>query len=149
MLNDQLSCRVHHDQRIGCHDTLGLAGARIDPQTTNHHATPESLHAGTDEGVFRWNEHSARWEHLSKAPNDVWAVLHDPRDPSVLYSAAQRLEAFVMQFPRDDNGGACERHGNAQPVVISKASSLGSTKTIDYAGKISPPFSGLPFATKT
>ena len=54
-----------------------------------HPARPESLHAGTDQGVFRWNEHSARWQHLTDALHDVWAVLHDPRDPSILYAGTR------------------------------------------------------------
>ena len=56
---------------------------------STHSALPESLHAGTDEGVFGWSEHSARWEHLSRMLNDVWAVLHDPRDPSILYAGTR------------------------------------------------------------
>ena len=56
---------------------------------SSHPASPESLYAGTDQGVFRWNEHSARWLALSEAPNDVWSVIQDPRDPSIVYAGTR------------------------------------------------------------
>ena len=56
---------------------------------SSHPAMPEALHAGTDEGVFRWNEPSARWERVSQAITDVWSILHDPRDPSILYAGTR------------------------------------------------------------
>jgi photosystem II stability/assembly factor-like uncharacterized protein len=67
---------------------------------STHPATPESLHAGTDMGVFGWSEHSARWEHLSGVLNDVWAVLHDPHDPSVLYAGTRPAALY-----RSTDGG--------------------------------------------
>jgi len=67
---------------------------------SSHPASPESLHAGTDQGVFRWSEYSARWELLSDVVNDVWALLHDPRDPSILYAGARPAGLY-----RSSNGG--------------------------------------------
>ena len=32
---------------------------------SSHPAAPESLHAGTDQGVYRWSEHTARWQLLT------------------------------------------------------------------------------------
>ena len=49
----------------------------------SHPATPERLFAGTDMGIFRWDEPSARWAHLPSPMQDVWAVAVDPADPDV------------------------------------------------------------------
>lgn len=54
-----------------------------------HPDLPSVLHAGTDEGVYRWSEVTARWEHLSREPGDVWAIVHDPRDPSILFAGTR------------------------------------------------------------
>jgi photosystem II stability/assembly factor-like uncharacterized protein len=62
--------------------------ARVWAMST-HPATPESLHAGTDDGVFRWDEKSARWKQISTQIGDVWAIAHDPKDPSVLYAGTR------------------------------------------------------------
>ena len=61
---------------------------------SSHPAVPSSLHAGTDAGVFQWNEHTARWHHISTALNDVWAIIHDPRDPAVLYAGTRPAALF-------------------------------------------------------
>lgn len=56
---------------------------------STHRATPESLHAGSDEGVFRWNEVAARWELISTELTDVWSIVHDPADPTILYAGTR------------------------------------------------------------
>jgi photosystem II stability/assembly factor-like uncharacterized protein len=67
---------------------------------TSHVATPEFLHAGTDEGVFKWNEHTARWEKLSSALGDVWSIVHDPLDPQTLYAGTRPAALY-----RSSDGG--------------------------------------------
>jgi photosystem II stability/assembly factor-like uncharacterized protein len=67
---------------------------------SSHPALPSSLHAGTDGGVFQWNEHTARWKHISSALNDVWAIVHDPRNPSTLYAGTRPAALY-----RSDDGG--------------------------------------------
>ena len=58
-------------------------------------STPERLFAGTDMGIFRWNEETARWVHLPSPMHDVWAVAIDPANPDVLVAGAARgLLAF-------------------------------------------------------
>ena len=49
----------------------------------SHRATPERLFAGTDMGVFRWDEPTARWRHLPSPMQDVWSVAVDPGDAVV------------------------------------------------------------------
>jgi photosystem II stability/assembly factor-like uncharacterized protein len=56
---------------------------------SSHPATPGTLHAGTDEGVYRWDEQTARWAQISKALEDVWAIVQDPKDPSTLYAGTR------------------------------------------------------------
>jgi photosystem II stability/assembly factor-like uncharacterized protein len=59
----------------------------------SHPNTPDRLFAGTDAGVFRWDEAPARWTHLPSAMNDVWSIAIDPADPDVLI-AGTRPGAF-------------------------------------------------------
>ncbi|MBX9843399.1 MAG: hypothetical protein K2Z80_16490 [Xanthobacteraceae bacterium] len=59
----------------------------------SHAKTPGHLFAGTDAGVFRWNEAPARWTHLPSPMNDVWSIAVDPADPDVLL-AGTRPAAF-------------------------------------------------------
>src|SRR5262245_25014103 len=48
----------------------------------SHPATPERLFAGTDMGIFQWNEETARWVHLPSPMQDVWAVAIDHANPT-------------------------------------------------------------------
>jgi photosystem II stability/assembly factor-like uncharacterized protein len=59
----------------------------------SHATTPERLFAGTDMGVFRWDEPTARWTLLTSPMWDAWAVAIDPADPDVLI-AGTRPAAF-------------------------------------------------------
>ena len=52
-------------------------------------ATPERLFAGTDMGVFRWDEPAARWTHLPSPMHDVWAIAIDPANPDTLIAGTR------------------------------------------------------------
>jgi photosystem II stability/assembly factor-like uncharacterized protein len=52
-------------------------------------ARPERLFAGTDMGIFRWDEPTARWVHLSSPMEDVWAVAIDPANPDRLIAGTR------------------------------------------------------------
>ena len=67
----------------------------------SHPAAPEHLYAGTDEGIYRWDEASARWAKLASPMRDVWAVAIDPKDPKRIF-AGVRPAAFY----RSDDAGA-------------------------------------------
>ena len=67
---------------------------------TSHPAVPERLYAGTDDGVYTWEERSARWSRLESPMRDVWALAQDPEHPEVLF-AGSRPAAF---FRSDDAG---------------------------------------------
>ncbi|UUZ77189.1 glycoside hydrolase [Polaromonas sp. P1(28)-13] len=68
---------------------------------SSHPATPESLHAGSDEGVFTWNEHTARWQKLSVALGDVWSIVHAPDNSATLYAGTR-----PATLHRSTDGGA-------------------------------------------
>ena len=68
---------------------------------SSHPGDPDALYAGTDMGVFRWNESTASWTHLPSPMQDVWAVAQDPDDPRTLF-AGTRPAAFY----RSADGGA-------------------------------------------
>ena len=55
----------------------------------SHPATPERLFAGTDMGVFRWDEPTARWTLLASPLNDVWSIAIDPANPDVLIAGTR------------------------------------------------------------
>jgi photosystem II stability/assembly factor-like uncharacterized protein len=55
---------------------------------------PECLYAGTDEGVYRWDERSARWTLLESPMRDVWALAQDPRNPDVIFAGARPAAFF-------------------------------------------------------
>lgn len=67
----------------------------------SHPATPERLFAGSDQGVFRWDEATARWAHLPSAMQDVWALAIDPSDPDMLIAGTR-----PAQFHRSTDAGA-------------------------------------------
>lgn len=55
----------------------------------SHPARAECLFAGTDMGLFRWDEEAARWTAVPSPMQDVWAVAHDPEDPDVLLAGTR------------------------------------------------------------
>jgi photosystem II stability/assembly factor-like uncharacterized protein len=55
----------------------------------SHPGTPERLFAGTDMGLLRWDEPTARWTHLPSPMQDVWAVAIDPADPDILIAGTR------------------------------------------------------------
>ena len=67
---------------------------------SSHPKQPDLLYAGTDMGVFRWNESTARWTALPSPMQDVWALAQDWSNPEVII-AGTRPAAFY----RSDDGG--------------------------------------------
>ena len=60
---------------------------------SSHPADPNLLYAGTDMGLFRWDERTTRWTALASSMTDIWALAQDPADARVLY-AGTRPAAF-------------------------------------------------------
>ena len=73
---------------------------------SGHSERPDTLYAGTDEGLYRWSFKEERWTHLP-SPMDglcIWAVAQSPRNPDVLVAGTQPAALF-----RSDDGGAAWR----------------------------------------
>jgi photosystem II stability/assembly factor-like uncharacterized protein len=49
-----------------------------------HPALPRYLYAGTDHGLYRFDETTLRWSAIDSPMSDIWSVAIDPRDPSRL-----------------------------------------------------------------
>src|SRR3954454_18345083 len=67
---------------------------------SSHPEQSDTLHAGTDAGVYEWSERTARWRRTSDALADVWAVVHDPMDSATLYAGTRPAALYRSR----DNG---------------------------------------------
>ena len=67
----------------------------------SHPSRPEQLFAGTDMGLFRWDEPAARWSRLPSPMSDVWAIAHDPARPETLIVGTRPAALYRS----DDAGG--------------------------------------------
>lgn len=56
---------------------------------SSHASDPEHLYAGTDMGLFRWDERRTRWGALPSPMADVWAVAQSPDDARVLIAGTR------------------------------------------------------------
>lgn len=61
----------------------------------SHPSTPGHLFAGTDMGVFRWDEAPARWVALPSPMQDVWAIQQDPLDANRLIAGCRPAGLFA------------------------------------------------------
>ncbi len=61
---------------------------------SSHPDAPDELYAGTDMGLFRWNERSTRWTAVASPMQDIWALAQDPRDHRVLYAGTRPAGFF-------------------------------------------------------
>ncbi len=89
----------------------------------SHAATPDTLYAGTDMGVFRWSESAARWTALPSPLHDVWAIVQHPERPQVLL-AGTRPAAFW----RSDDGGVNWRRLDAPGISEYSEINMGPTR---------------------
>jgi photosystem II stability/assembly factor-like uncharacterized protein len=67
----------------------------------SHDGQPTHLYAGTDMGLFRWDEVAARWSAMASPLADIWALAVDPANPAVIL-AGGRPAALC----RSEDGGA-------------------------------------------
>ena len=51
---------------------------------SSHPRVPDSVYAGTDDGLYRWDERLARWSRLESPMRDVWAIAQHPQHPQVV-----------------------------------------------------------------
>ena len=80
---------------------------------SSHPQDPSHLFAGTDMGLFRWEEASARWQALPSPMADVWAIAQDPQDGKTLIAGTRPAVLSLDGFGSHVAGLECT--GN-QPV---------------------------------
>ena len=56
---------------------------------SSHPSDQNLLYAGTDMGLFRWDERTTRWTHLPSPMQDIWALVQDPDHPDTLYAGTR------------------------------------------------------------
>ena len=86
-------------------------------------AVPEHVYAGTDCGVFRWDERIARWAQLPSPMTDVWAVAIDPSDPSLIIAGTRPANLF-----RSTDAGANWSPTQAPQIVAYSQVNMGPTR---------------------
>ena len=69
---------------------------------STHPDMPGRVFAGTDSGVYRWDEKDERWTHLPSEMDKlcVWSLAQSRHDPDVLVAGTQPAALF-----RSDDGG--------------------------------------------
>jgi photosystem II stability/assembly factor-like uncharacterized protein len=90
---------------------------------SSHPDRPQSLHAGTDDGVFRWDETTARWAHVCPSLGDVWAIAHDPKDPATLYAGTRPAALY-----RSRDGGVSWSEMQAPGIAKFSDINMGPTR---------------------
>jgi hypothetical protein len=56
---------------------------------SSHPSDADVLWAGSDMGLFRWLESTARWEPVPSPMQDVWAIAQDPENPSLMIAGTR------------------------------------------------------------
>ncbi len=59
-----------------------------------HPQQPKWLYAGTDMGLFGWDEDSTRWQHIESPMKDVWTVAQSPENPDMLIAGTRPAGFF-------------------------------------------------------
>jgi len=88
----------------------------------SHPALVKHVYAGTDAGVYRWDEETARWTALESPMRDVWALAIDPENPQIF--AGSRPAAFF----RSDDAGASWRAVEAPGIAQFSEVNRGPTR---------------------
>jgi photosystem II stability/assembly factor-like uncharacterized protein len=89
----------------------------------SHPSDPHVLYAGTDMGLFRWDERTTRWTHLPSPMEDIWALVQDPEDPNTIY-AGTRPAAFY----RSQDAGATWEELKAPGIQKFSDINMGPTR---------------------
>ena len=80
-----------------------------------HPSTPETLYAGTHQGVYRSDDRGERWEPLESPRDgkDVWSLAFHPQDPDVIYAGYEPCAIF-----RSQDAGASWKQMNTDRVTF-------------------------------
>jgi photosystem II stability/assembly factor-like uncharacterized protein len=79
--------------------------------------------AGSDLGVFRWQEDSARWQVIGAALGDVWAVAVHPLDPDLIIAGTR-----PAGFHRSTDGGVTWQAACAPGIAAFSEVNMGPTR---------------------
>lgn len=62
-----------------------------------HPARPGEVLAGTDSGLYRWNESTQKWAHLPSLLDDydIWSMAQAPDDPDTIVVGTQPANIFI------------------------------------------------------
>lgn len=88
-----------------------------------HPSDPNILYAGTDMGLFRWDERTTRWTHLPSPMQDVWSLVQDPDHPEVIYAGTR-----PASFYRSDDGGQNWQELDAPGIQQFSEINMGPTR---------------------
>ncbi len=90
---------------------------------TSHPSLPQYLFAGTDDGIYRWNEGTARWTKLASPMTDVWALTQDPENPQVLVAGTR-----PAGFYRSRDGGTTWEELSGPGIAKFSEVNMGPTR---------------------
>lgn len=89
----------------------------------SHPELPQSLYAGCDDGLYRWDEAPARWTRLDTPLRDIWSVTQDPADPHTLLAGTR-----PAGFYRSLDGGRSWREVQAPGIAKFSEVNMGPTR---------------------
>ena len=95
---------------------------------SSHAANPTQLYAGTDMGVFRWDEATSRWSAIASPVVDVWAIAQDPDNAAVLVIGG-RPAAFYRSEDAGRTWTACQ----APTLAAFSEQNMGPTRVTQIA----------------
>ena len=61
---------------------------------SSHPLNTDLLYAGTDMGIFVWNEQITRWTHIPSPMNDVWAIAQHPLNPQIIFAGSRPANLY-------------------------------------------------------
>jgi len=90
---------------------------------SSHPQNLDDLYAGTDMGIFIWQESTARWKFLKSPMTDVWAIAQDPSHPEIIYAGARPAQMF-----RSKNAGKSWEHMKIEGLATFSEINMGPTR---------------------
>lgn len=90
---------------------------------STHLSDPHLLYAGTDMGLYRWDERTTRWTHLPSPMTDVWALAQDPDHPQIIYAGTR-----PASFYRSNDAGLSWQKLDAPGIQQFSEINMGPTR---------------------
>jgi hypothetical protein len=61
---------------------------------STHPSDLNLLYAGTDMGLYRWDERTTRWTFIASPMTDIWALAQDPDNSNIIYAGTRPAGFF-------------------------------------------------------